>query len=565
MSGIFNIIKYYCVAKSAVGHEADRKIFWGKEAGLKAEKNENLKQKKNFILLLLRKLLKLLFNRIFYVVFAMLIQLGWIFVMVLKIAAFSRYVDIFIGIVGVLIVLWIVNKEINPSYKLAWTMLILSLPILGVTLYFLFGKSRIASIMDRQFVKRIEESSELMQDDPETVSGLWERDPSVAMQSHYISSASHFPVHQNTSAEYFQVGDDMFPVLVKELKQAKKYIFIEYFIINDGVMWQTILDILEQKAAEGVDVRLIYDGFGCLTTLPHKYYEELRKKGITCQVFNPFRPILNIIQNNRDHRKLCIIDGWVGFTGGINLSDEYINQKERFGHWKDTAIMLKGEAVWNMTVMFLHMWAVIGRTEEKIDYEVYLPHRNHQEQFMGNGFVQPFCDTPLDEEIVGENVYLNIINKARQYVYICTPYLIIDNEMMTALCLAAKNGVDVRIMTPGTPDKKLVFLLTQSYYRQLLENGVKIYEYQPGFLHAKTFVCDDEIAVVGTINLDYRSLYLHFEDGVWIYGNDVIWSMKEDFVQTLEDCHTVPLEFCKNRKIPVRIMQNVLRAFAPML
>ena len=565
MSGIFNIIKYYCVAKSAVGHEADRKIFGGKEAGLKAEKNENLKQKKNFILLLLRKLLKLLFNRIFYVVFAMLIQLGWIFVMVLKIAAFSRYVDIFIGIVGVLIVLWIVNKEINPSYKLAWTMLILSLPILGVTLYFLLGKSRIASIMDRQFVKRIEESSELMQDDPETVSGLWERDPSAAMQSHYISSASHFPVHQNTSAEYFQVGDDMFPVLVKELKQAKKYIFIEYFIINDGVMWQTILDILEQKAAEGVDVRLIYDGFGCLTTLPHKYYEELRKKGITCQVFNPFRPILNIIQNNRDHRKLCIIDGWVGFTGGINLSDEYINQKERFGHWKDTAIMLKGEAVWNMTVMFLHMWAVIGRTEEKIDYEVYLPHRNHQEQFMGNGFVQPFCDTPLDEEIVGENVYLNIINKARRYVYICTPYLIIDNEMMTALCLAAKNGVDVRIMTPGTPDKKLVFLLTQSYYRQLLENGVKIYEYQPGFLHAKTFVCDDEIAVVGTINLDYRSLYLHFEDGVWIYGNDVIWSMKEDFVQTLEDCHTVPLEFCKNRKIPVRIMQNVLRAFAPML
>lgn len=565
MSGIFNIIKYYCAAKSAVGHEADRKILGGKEAGLKAEKNENLKQKKNFILLLLRKLLKLLFNRIFYVVFAMLIQLGWIFVMVLKIAAFSRYVDIFIGIVGVLIVLWIVNKEINPSYKLAWTMLILSLPILGVTLYFLFGKSRIASIMDRQFVKRIEESSELMQDDPETVSGLWERDPSAAMQSHYISSASHFPVHQNTSAEYFQVGDDMFPVLVKELKQAKKYIFIEYFIINDGVMWQTILDILEQKAAEGVDVRLIYDGFGCLTTLPHKYYEELRKKGITCQVFNPFRPILNIIQNNRDHRKLCIIDGWVGFTGGINLSDEYINQKERFGHWKDTAIMLKGEAVWNMTVMFLHMWAVIGRTEEKIDYEVYLPHRNHQEQFMGKGFVQPFCDTPLDEEIVGENVYLNIINKARRYVYICTPYLIIDNEMMTALCLAAKNGVDVRIMTPGTPDKKLVFLLTQSYYRQLLENGVKIYEYQPGFLHAKTFVCDDEIAVVGTINLDYRSLYLHFEDGVWIYGNDVIWSMKEDFVQTLEDCHTVPLEFCKNRKIPVRIMQNVLRAFAPML
>ena len=565
MSGIFNIIKYYCVAKSAVGHEADRKIFGGKEAGLKAEKNENLKQKKNFILLLLRKLLKLLFNRIFYVVFAMLIQLGWIFVMVLKIAAFSRYVDIFIGIVGVLIVLWIVNKEINPSYKLAWTMLILSLPILGVTLYFLFGKSRIASIMDRQFVKRIEESSELMQDDPETVSGLWERDPSAAMQSHYISSASHFPVHQNTSAEYFQVGDDMFPVLVKELKQAKKYIFIEYFIINDGVMWQTILDILEQKAAEGVDVRLIYDGFGCLTTLPHKYYEELRKKGITCQVFNPFRPILNIIQNNRDHRKLCIIDGWVGFTGGINLSDEYINQKERFGHWKDTAIMLKGEAVWNMTVMFLHMWAVIGRTEEKIDYEVYLPHRNHQEQFMGNGFVQPFCDTPLDEEIVGENVYLNIINKARRYVYICTPYLIIDNEMMTALCLAAKNGVDVRIMTPGTPDKKLVFLLTQSYYQELLKANVKIYQFAKGFIHAKCFVCDDEIATVGSINLDYRSLYLHYECGIYMYRSKAVRQVKEDVLNTIEQSKTISLGFCQNREWYVKVLQCLLRLFAPLL
>ena len=532
---------------------------------MKAENNKILKEKKNWILLLFKKLAKLIFNRIFYVAVAMLVQLGWILMMVLRLAAYSRYIDIGLRLIGIVLVLWILNKEINPSYKLAWTMLILILPILGVVLYFVFGRSRIAAIMQQHFEQRIEESREYLRDRPQTRQKLEALDPSASNQSRYISDVSRFPVHENTTAEYFQVGDDMFPVLVHELEQAKHFIFIEYFIINDGVMWQTILDILEQKAAEGVDVRLIYDGFGCLTTLPHKYYEELRKKGITCQVFNPFRPILNIIQNNRDHRKLCIIDGWVGFTGGINLSDEYINQKERFGHWKDTAIMLKGEAVWNMTVMFLHMWAVIGRTEEKIDYEVYLPHRNHQEQFMGNGFVQPFCDTPLDEEIVGENVYLNIINKARQYVYICTPYLIIDNEMMTALCLAAKNGVDVRIMTPGTPDKKLVFLLTQSYYRQLLENGVKIYEYQPGFLHAKTFVCDDEIAVVGTINLDYRSLYLHFEDGVWIYGNDVIWSMKEDFVQTLEDCHTVPLEFCKNRKIPVRIMQNVLRAFAPML
>ena len=486
--------------------------------------------------------------------------------MVLRLAAYSRYIDIGLRLIGIVLVLWILNKEINPSYKLAWTMLILILPILGVVLYFVFGRSRIAAIMQQHFEQRIEESREYLRDRPQTRQKLEALDPSASNQSRYISDVSRFPVHENTTAEYFQVGDDMFPVLVRELKQAKKYIFIEYFIINDGVMWQTILNILEKKAAEGVDVRLIYDGFGCLTTLPHKYYEELQKKGIKCQVFNPFRPILNIIQNNRDHRKLCIIDGWVGFTGGINLADEYINQKERFGHWKDTAVMLKGEAVWNMTVMFLHMWAVIGRSEESVDYEAYFPHRYiMRKNLRVTVFVQPFCDTPLDEEVVGEDVYLNIINKAKKYVYICTPYLIIDNEMMTALCLAAKSGVDVRIMTPGIPDKKLVFILTQSYYRQLLEAGVKIYEYQPGFLHAKSFVSDDEIGVVGTINLDYRSLYLHFEDGVWIYRNRVIQDIKDDFIQTMEYCRQIEPEFCLNRNIGLRIMQNIFRAFAPLM
>ena len=330
-------------------------------------------------------------------------------------------------------------------------------------------------------------------------------------------------------------------------------------------MWRTILDILEQKAAQGVDVRLIYDGFGCLTTLPYKYDKFLREKGIQCKVFNPFRPVLNIIQNNRDHRKICVIDGKTGFTGGINLADEYINQKERFGHWKDTAVMLKGDAVWSMTMMFLHMWNVVNGIQTPIDYAAHSPHAYHPEEFEGSGVVQPFTDTPLDGETLGENVYLNIINRAKRYVYICTPYLIIDNEMMTALCLAAKSGVDVRIMTPGVPDKKMVFLLTQSYYAQLIEAGVKIYEYQPGFLHAKSFVCDDEIAVVGTINLDYRSLYLHFEDGVWIYKNDVIRDILEDFLETMHYCDPISLEFCKNRNIFVRGFQSILRVFAPLL
>ena len=278
---------------------------------MKPENNKKLKEKKNWILLLLKKIAKLLFNRIFYVAVAILVQFGWIMMMVMRLATFSKYVDVLLKLVGIVIVLWILNKEINPSYKLAWTILILVLPILGVVLYLVFGRSRIAAIMQQHFEQRIEESRDYLQVRPETRERLEKMDPSAANQSRYISDISRFPVHENTTAEYFQVGDDMFPVLVRELKQAKKYIFIEYFIINDGIMWQTILHILGKKAAEGVDVRLIYDGFGCLTTLPHKYYEELRKKGIACQVFNPFRPLLNIIQNNRDHRKLCIIDGWV--------------------------------------------------------------------------------------------------------------------------------------------------------------------------------------------------------------------------------------------------------------
>ncbi|WP_373220043.1 cardiolipin synthase [Blautia obeum] len=513
----------------------------------------------------LKRILKLLFNRIFYVAAALLLQLGWLLIMAWRLAAYSKYISNAIAIISILVVLWIVNKKINPSYKLGWTILILTVPVFGVLLYLLFGKSRIAQAIQYRYAQAQEESLPYMRQDEETFEELKEQGESAAVQSRYIHRYSGFPVHGNTTAEYFQVGDDMFPVLVRELEQAQHYIYIEYFIINDGVMWRTILDILERKAKEGVDVRLIYDGFGCLTTLPNRYDKILQEKGIKCVIFNPFRPILNIVQNNRDHRKICVIDGKTGFTGGINLADEYINQKERFGHWKDTAVMLKGEAVWNMTVMFMHMWSVVNGSRTPMEHELHMPHRYHPEAFEEDGFVQPYSDTPLDGEVLGENVYLNIINRARKYVYICTPYLIIDNEMMTALCLAAKSGVDVRIMTPGVPDKKMVFLLTQSYYEQLLEAGVRVYEYQPGFLHAKSFVCDDEIAVVGTINLDYRSLYLHFENGVWFYKNKVVADIFQDFKETLNYCDPINIEFCKNRNILVRGFQSILRLLAPLL
>lgn len=514
---------------------------------------------------LCKEILKLLFNRIFYVILAILLQLYWIFLLAFRIVSYSKYMVIAMMIAGIMSLLLIVNKRINPAYKLAWTILILALPVLGLTMYLLFGESRIGRFVQKRFDEIQGEMSELLRQDEKVYENLKNENHSFALQSRYITDYSGYPAWQNTDVEYFQVGDDMFPVLMKELEQAKHFIFIEYFIINDGVMWRNILDILERKVAEGVDVRLIYDGFGCLTTLPNHYYKQLREKGIQCEVFNAFRPVLNIVMNNRDHRKLCIVDGYVGFTGGVNLSDEYINQKNRFGHWKDTAVMLKGDGVWNMTSMFLSMWHVVTRSRDARCYEEYLPHRYHPETFSGEGFVQPFSDSPLDLEVIGENVYLNMINRAKRYLYISTPYLIIDNEMMTALCLASKSGVDVRIMTPGTPDKRIVFLLTQSYYAQLLEAGVKIYEYMPGFLHAKSVVCDDELAVIGTINFDYRSLYLHFEDGVWMYRTRIIEEMREDFEENLENCNEISLEFCQKRNIVIRAIQSIMRLFAPLL
>jgi cardiolipin synthase len=302
---------------------------------------------------------------------------------------------------------------------------------------------------------------------------------------------------------------------------------------------------------------------GCVNTLPAKYFKKLQKKGIKCAAFNPFLPVISVVMNNRDHRKIFVVDGNIGFTGGINLADEYINQVERFGYWKDTGIRLEGEAVWSFTAMFLEMWNYI--TQETEDCTKFMPKIYQTEPFKEDGFVQPYGDSPLDHENVGENIYLNIINRAKKYVYIFTPYLIIDNEMMVALRNAAKSGVDVRIVTPGIPDKKAIFLMTQSYYQPLLESGVKIYQYTPGFIHAKCFVCDDEVATVGSINLDFRSLYLHFECGVWMYRSSAVMQVKEDCLATFEQSEEISVEFCRKRHLVVRMVQSLMRLFAPLL
>ena len=337
---------------------------------------------------------------------------------------------------------------------------------------------------------------------------------------------------------------------------------MEFFIVGEGKMWNSILKVLEEKAAAGVDVRFIYDDFGCVSLLPPAYSLILESKGIKSFAFNRFIPLWSLVMNNRDHRKIAVIDGHTAFSGGVNLADEYINEKVRFGHWKDTGFMLKGEAVWNYTVMFLRMWNAHRHTDES--YEAFRPHVWHPEAFEGQGFIQPYSDSPLDDERLGENVYLNILNRAKDYVYIFTPYLIVDHEMQTALCLAAKRGVDVRIMTPGIPDKKTIFQLTRSYYPVLLKAGVRIYEYTPGFLHAKSFVCDDEAAVVGTINMDYRSLYLHFECGTFFYQNPLVMDVKRDSLTTMEKGREIALSDTRQGFFG-SLFCAVLRVFSPLL
>ncbi len=466
--------------------------------------------------------------------------------------------------VSMCVVIYIVNKQENPAYKLIWVILVLSFPLIGGTLYIILAGNRTR----KKFIKKCCENHmdifQYLPDDGHVQKEINDSSKSASAQSRYISNTVGFPAYKNTAVKYFSVGEDNYDELKKRLESAEKFIFMEYFIIKQGEMWDSILDILARKASEGVDVRLIYDDMGCAMWMPKRFLAHMKSLNIKAVPFNPLVPLFNLRQNNRDHRKITVVDGWVGFTGGINLADEYINVNCKLGHWKDTGVMLIGEAVWNLTIMFLKTWNML--TDEVEDYDKFKPHANHPEPFDDNGYVQPYGDTPVDSEIVGENIYLNMINKAKHYVYITTPYLIIDNELNTALCLAAKSGIDVRIITPGIPDKKMVFMVTQSYYPALIEAGVKIYEYTPGFIHAKTVIMDDQIATVGTVNFDYRSMYLHFECGVWMYDVDTVREIKEDIDKTLEVCDEVTLEeIKKDSNVVKRVKQSLLRLVAPLL
>ena len=509
----------------------------------------------------MKKILRFITQRVVITALLIVLQALLLFGFIWKLDNYFVYFYAGSVLLSLLITLGIINSKSNPAYKIAWLIPILLFPVFGGLVYLLFGSDRTGRYL-RKKLQGIGTEMDNVIGEAHRRSGAEQLPPDAANQSRYISHCAYCPPYQNTTTEYLPLGEVKFERMVEELKKAKHYIFLEYFIVQEGKMWNTILDILRQKAAEGVDVRVIYDDMGCIMILPTGYDKTLEQMGIKCRIFNPFVPILSSRFNTRDHRKICVIDGNVGFTGGINLADEYINAYEKHGHWKDTSILLKGEAVFNLTVMFLSMWDYLDSTTGKTDYSRYYPTVWDEN---AKGYVQPFADNPLDDEAVGETVYLNLINKAKRYVYITTPYLILSSEMLTALTSAAKCGVDVRIITPHIPDKWYVHAVSRSHYQPLIEAGVKIYEYTPGFIHAKTFVVDDDYAVVGTINLDYRSLYLHFECAVWMYQTPSVAQVRDDFFKTQQISQEITLEECRSLSFPRRLGRSVLRVFAPLM
>lgn len=511
----------------------------------------------------MKKIWEFMKTRLFITGVIIVLQLLLVIIAVLSLLEYFSYIYILYSIIGILIIIRIANREIAPSLKLPWAVIVLSIPIVGGLLYIMFGEHRLKKGFISNSETILSKLKEVQIQDSEIYKELRNDNKIIANQSRYLENYSLAPVFKNTSTKYLKVGEEFFEELKKDLLKAKKFIFMEFFIVQEGKMFDEVLDILIQKVNEGVEVRFMYDDLGCIRLLRPKYNLKLEALGIKCKVFNPFIPVLSIGHNNRDHRKIVVVDGNVGYTGGINLADEYINHIDRFGHWKDTGIRIEGSGVQTFTMMFLSMWNSIEDSND--DYHDYLSTRHVQKNKYDDGYVQPFGDSPLDDELVGEFAYINILNNAKDYVYIYTPYFVVDYTLLAAILNAAKRGVDIRIITPHIPDKWYVHIMTQSYYKQLIDANIRVFEYGPGFIHGKSFISDDEVGIIGTINLDYRSLVHHFECGVWMYKSKAILEMKKDFFETQEKSIEITSDMCKNVKWYVRWYREVFQFLAPLL
>ncbi len=501
-------------------------------------------------------------TRLIAVLITIVLQVILLIGLVYLLGDYSELLLFLLPLLSLFCIFYIIIQDTYNENKIPWIILMFTAPLLGGLIYAFFSGHRVSKRKKEVYKKIDDRLQKAIGNSKNKYFELLKNDVQALRQSEYLSKIAHAPAHMNSKVEYFKLGEEKLKAMLTELEKANKFIFIEYFIIEEGKMWYEIERILISKAQSGVDVRILFDDFGCLMTLPSNFAKRLSKYNIECKAFNRFNHLFNSNFNNRDHRKICIIDGNTGFTGGINLADEYINHKIKHGHWKDTAVMLRGDAVYNLTVMFLSMWSSV--TEKIEDFALYKP----TESYISDGIVQPFGDTPLDKDAVGETVYMSMLNRAENYVYITTPYLIISREMMVSLMTSAKSGVDVRILVPGIPDKKIVHFLSRSYYEELLKAGVKIYEYTPGFIHSKMFISDDKTAIVGTINLDYRSLSLHYECGVWLYRNSVISDIKKDFLETQIKCQEITLKHIAHKgKLGMSkfIKLGILRTFAPLM
>ena len=522
-----------------------------------------------------RNVLQIIFSRTMLMMVLIVVQFAYI---IARMYALAEHIPVLLGrellIVAVVMAI-ILNSRENPSVKLSWCFLVGIFPIFGSIVYFVIRFDLGYRVLQKRITLVEEDGRKYIPKQDGVLKNLKQKDAQTYHIAQYLQKNSGSLVSTNNQVKYFSIGEEMFEEMIKQLETATEYIYLEYFMITHGKMWNTILKILERKAKEGVDVRLLYDGSCSVYLLPYKYPKQIEKLGIKCQMFSPPIPFLSMHYNNRDHRKIMVIDGRVAFTGGINLCDEYINIDSPFGHWKDVGIMLEGDAVFDFTLMFMKMWCAtivkntsdvhLPNMQKYLEKTDYFPKNLDTLKEEKGGYVIPYADSPVDDEYIGKNVYIDILNQAKDYVYIMTPYLILDGEMLHAITLAAKRGVDVRIILPHIPDKWYVFVLARANYKTLLEAGVKVYEYTPGFVHAKVFVADGERAVVGSMNLDYRSLYWHYECSAYLYKVDAIADIYKDFINTQEMCEQVNDEFVKKISIFSKVAAFVLKMVAPLL
>ena len=506
-------------------------------------------------------MVRLVFSRIGLLALLLLLQVALVLTAFMLCQQYVPHLIVLQSIFVVVMVLYLINSDFDPSAKITWLVFIMIVPVFG-TLFLLYTRMDVGHRALRDRLRLfVDQTRDALPQDEQVMNELEQTSPESAALDRYLNLTGCFPVYDQTQVSYFPLGENKFEEMLRQLEQAEHFIFLEYFIIEEGEMWGRILEILARKASEGVEVRLMYDGTNEFATLPSSYPQKLKELGIKCKAFAPIAPFVSTHYNYRDHRKILVIDGHTAFTGGVNLSDRYINREEVFGHWKDTAVMLKGQAVKSFTLLFLQMWNI---DEKEPEFGKYLSYPA-EPVAEAPGYVIPYGDTPVDGYRVGEMVYIDILNRAKDYVHIMTPYLILDGELDTALRFAAERGVEISIILPGIPDKKTPYALAKTHYASLIRAGVKIYEYTPGFVHAKVFSSDDRKAVVGTINLDYRSLYHHFECAAYMVDTPCIADIEADFADTRKKCHLVTLEDVKNIKTGMKLRGILSKAIATLL